>query len=279
MKKLFLSLLIIFSIISSSLVYAETFSNSGFIPGQVWYSKDKLIEGDTVNIHTAVWNGEKSPLSIKVEFYDKNVILGSRDIILDTLELKDVFISWKVTAGDHIISAKIISSLATILNKKEKVVLGRIETSDDKQFVSVVVKNNFGESVTDADLLNNQIGKTTAEINSLVPKSISNPVSEGFSIIDDFRSKTFAKIDAAKTETKKEIGKVLGTSTIEQKIPNKIDNMSSTQDAIKKPIAYIKLFLFSILSFILGSRIVFYSLIALILFFIFRGVYRKIRNK
>lgn len=276
MKKLFICLLIIFSIFYASSIYAEIFTNSGFIPGQVWYSKDKLIEGDTVNIHTAVWNGEKSSLSIKVEFYDKNVILGSRDIILDTLELKDVFISWKVTAGEHVISAKITSSLATISNKKEKVILGRVETSNDKQFVSVMIKNNLGESVTETDLIKNQIGKTTADISSFVPESISVPVGEGFNIVDDFRNNTLAKIDIAKTETKNEIGKVLGASTVASPNTEKVNN---TDDYIKKPIAYIKLFFLSILSFIFGSRLVFYAVGIFIIFVIIRWIYSKIRNK
>ncbi|MFA6355394.1 MAG: hypothetical protein WCW65_03145 [Candidatus Paceibacterota bacterium] len=276
MKKLFLSILIIFSVISISSAYAETFTNSGFIPGQVWYSKDKLVEGETVNIHTAVWNGEKSSLSIKVEFYDKNVILGSRDIIINSLELKDVSISWKVTAGDHIISAKITSSLATISNKKEKVILGRIETSNDKQFVSVEIKNNLGESVTETDLLKNQIGKTTAEISSFVPESISIPIGEGLSTVESFRSKTLVKVEAAKALTKDEIGKVLGVSSIES--PNN-EKIKSTGDSIKKPIAYIKLFFLSVLSFIFGSSLVFYIVGAFVVFIVVRWIYNKIRNR
>lgn len=276
MRKLFLFSLVILSTFFALPIYAEILNNSGFIPGQIWYSKDKLVEGDTVNIHTAIWNSEKNSLSIKVEFYDKNVILGSRDTTLNSLEIKDVSIPWKVTAGDHVISAKIISSLATISNKKEKVILGRVETSNDKQFVSVVVKNNLGESVTEADLLKNQIGETTAKINSFVPESISNPVSDGLGSIDNFRNNTLAKIDTAKTETKKEIGKILGASTSVSPNNEKVNN---SQDSIKKPIAYIKLFFLSILSFIFGSSLVFYSALALILFFVIRWIYRKIKNR
>lgn len=276
MKKSFLFSLIIFSIFFSLPTYAEILNNSGFIPGQIWYSKDKLIEGDTVNIHTAVWNGEKNPLSVKVEFYDKNVILGTRDTTINSLEIKDIFISWKVTAGDHIISAKITSSLATILNKREKVILSRIETSKDKQFVSVVVKNNLGESVTDTDLIKNQIGKTSADISSFIPESISVPIGEGLETIDSFRNNTLVKVEAARIETKNELGKVLGVSTVES---GKNVKINSTQDSIKKPIAYIKLFFLSIISFIFGSSLVFYLVGILLAFFIIRWIYNKISNR
>jgi outer membrane protein assembly factor BamB len=153
MKKYFLCLLIIISTTLSIPVFAETQVNSGFIPGQIWYSKIDLVEGDTVNIHTAIWNGEKEILSAKVEFYDKNVILGSRDITLASLELKDVYVPWKITAGDHVISAKIISSQATVSGKKEKVDLDRVTTSNDRQFVSVLVKDFDGVPVNSTDSL------------------------------------------------------------------------------------------------------------------------------
>jgi hypothetical protein len=172
MKKYFLFLLIILSMVITVPVYAVTLDNSGFIPGQIWYSKAELVEGDTVNIHTAIWNGEKNPLSAKVEFYDKNVILGSRDVVLSPLELKDISVAWKITAGDHVISAKIISSLATVSGVKEKIVLDRTTTSDNRQFVSVVPKNQAGEIVSADKELQTQIDKTNSEIKSIIPEKL-----------------------------------------------------------------------------------------------------------
>ncbi|MFA6386209.1 MAG: hypothetical protein WCW04_00345 [Candidatus Paceibacterota bacterium] len=279
MKKYFLFLIITFSFLLSCSVYAQATINSGFIPGQIWYSKESLIEGETVNIYTAIWNGEKDTVSAKVEFYDKNVILGTREISISSGELKDVYIPWKITAGDHVISAKTISSTVVISGKKEKVVLNRTTTASDKQFVPVLIKNAEGEQVKETDVLKNQIDKASNDIGSIIPDNVSIPITSGLGVVDNLRTNILAQVNTVIDATKKDIGKVLGTSTVEQKIPNKIEKVGSTQDAIKKPIAYIKLFLFSVLSFILGSRIVFYSLIALILFFIFRGIYRKIRNR
>jgi hypothetical protein len=279
MKKYFLFLIITFSFLLSWKAFAETTINSGFIPGQIWYSKESLIEGETVNIYTAIWNGEKNTVSAKVEFYDKNVILGTREISISSGELKDVYIPWKITAGDHVISAKTISSTVLISGKTEKVVLNRTTTASDKQFVPVLITNVAGEKVSEADVLKNQIDKASNDIGNIIPSGVSTPITSGLGVVDNLRTNTLAQVNTIVNATKKDIGEVLGTSTIEQKNPNTIKKVSNTQDAIKKPIAYIKLFLFSVLSFILGSRIVFYFLIALILFFIFRGIYRKIRNK
>ena len=266
MKKYFIFLIIIVSIILAFPVHAEVITNSGFIPGQIWYSNEPLIEGETVNIHTAVWNGEKESLSVKVEFYDKNVILGSRDVILSPSELKDVDISWKITAGDHVISAKITSSIITISGQNEKVVLSRIITSNDKQFVPV----------SNADLLKTQIDKTSAEINNILPENVSDSISNSFVALEDFRNEKYTKIVEVKDETKKEIEEMKNE---DKSIIDKVTEKTNIQDATKEPITYIKLFLFSTLAFIFSNKIVFYGIIILIAFLILRKIYRAIRNR
>jgi hypothetical protein len=277
MKKYFLFSLIVLSAIFAVPIYAETVVNSGFIPGQIWYSKATLVEGDTVNIHTAVWNGEKNPLSAKIEFYDKNVILGSRDVVLAASELKDVSVPWKITAGDHVISAKIISSLATVSGVKEKIVLDRTATSDDRQFVSVIIKNNPVEKFSgDNALLQNQMDKTNSEINSIVPEKVSTSVTNGFNIVDDFRDKTFTQVTAVKNDTQKKINEINNEDKTKIEVS---DEKVSLPDATEKPIAYIKLFLFSLLAFVLGSKIIFYGLSIIVVFLIIRFIYRKIRNR
>ena len=276
MKKYYFSTLIILFtfLVLPICVFAVT--NSGFIPGQIWYSKDVLIQGDTVNIHTAVWNGEKESISAKVEFYDKNVILGSRDITLATLELKDVYIPWKVTAGDHIISAKIISSQQTVSGKKEQVTLGRNATSNDKQFVSVVSKNSKGEPVSGTDAIKNQIEDTSQKIGELIPESVSNTVSNGFTSVENFREETLVQINKTKDETQKELDQMKG---VELTVSKSGIKKTSVEDATKKPITYIKIYLFAILSFIFANKIIFYGVLIFIIFLFLRFIYRRIRNR
>lgn len=273
MKKLFL-IILFFTTIGIFSYEAEASTTSGFIPGQIWYSKDSLVEGDTVNIHTAVWNGEKDSLSTTVEFYDKNVILGDRSIVLSSYELKDVYIPWKITSGDHIISAKITSSTVTVSGKKEKVVLGRIETSDDKKSVSVLTKNNLSDSVSEG--LKTQVDKVTSEINNIIPEKVSDSIFDNFNIIDDTREKMSSQVDNIKDKTQKEIDLAKKeTKTTEKNIDKKIN----IEDAVKSPISYIKLFLFSILSFVLNNKIVFYGLLVFLVYYILHFIYLKLRNR
>jgi len=275
MKKYFLpTLAILFSLLVLP-VYAEALSNAGFIAGQIWYSSETLTEGSTVNIHTAVWNGEKNPISVKVEFYDKNVILGTRDVTVASLELKDVYVPWEITSGSHTISAKITSSTAS--GSKEQIVLNRKETSNDKQFVSVTTTNDKGEKVAVADsALQNQINKTTAEIDTIVPEGVQTRVSSAFEVVEGFREETLVKVSSVKEEAKVELDSLKTEEGVSVEITK---GNVSIDKATEKPITYIKLFLFTALTFIFGNKIAFYVISIVVIFLVLRFIYRKIRNK
>lgn len=264
MKKFYLSLFILLSISFSQVIYAEILSGSGFIPGQIWYSKDNLIEGDTVLIHTAVWNGEDYDINTKVDFYDGNIILGSRDVSIKKDELKEVSVSWKVTSGDHIISAKISYSVNNI--SKEKVSLSRISTTPSKSSVSRVVKNDDGEVVS----FTNEIKDKIEEI---LPDNVEEIVSVNFNSLENLRVGNSKKVSGLKDEAKNnlEIVKV-------DKNNNNFSSDKNLEDFIKEPLAYVKLFFFSVLSFILSNKIVFYGVLIIFVFSIIRFTYRKIRN-
>jgi hypothetical protein len=273
MKKFFVFKFLIVTIFlfSNYLVFAD--NNSGFIPGQIWYSKETLVEGDSVNIHTAVWNGEKDTISARVEFYDKNVILGYRDVTLSASELKDVSVLWKVTSGDHTISAKIISS--TISNKKEKVVLSRNKTSDDKKYVETVVKNETGKVVSDTNILKDQVDKASSQLGDIIPEQVSTSVSGGLNTLDNFREDTYKKVSDSKEETQKKLDSFKSNEKIATEV---VGGKTNIEDATEKPITYIKLFLLSFLAFIFGNKIIFYAVLILVVFYLIRFIYRKIRR-
>lgn len=277
MKKYFIFIFVALSIISPFPIFASDAENSGFIPGQIWYSKDVLVEGDTVNIHTAVWNGGKSSISVKVEFYDKNVILGSRDITLTPSELKDVFVPWKVTVGDHVISAKIISSQQTVSGVKEKIILSRNSTSNDKQFVPVVIKNEKGEPIKETNKIQTQLENTGAKITEILPESVNDSISNSFTVVEGFREKSSVDLAQIRDDTKKELEIIKNTE--EKPILDKMTEKTNIVDATKEPVTYIKLFLFTILTLIFTNKILFYGLLILIIFLVLRFIYRRIRNR
>lgn len=274
MKKTFFIILLLLGFISSP-SYSLGANISGFIPGQIWYSKDSLIEGDTVNIYTAVWNGGEGTLLTKVEFYDKKVVLGSREVSLAPSEIKSVSIPWKITAGDHTISAKIISSSLNVSGKKENIILSNIATSSDKQFVSVKTIQGDNTKEIAKNAIQDQVEKVSDSIDNIVPSNVSDKVSSSFEGLDDFRSTSYEKVKVAKDDSKKNLEEI----KIKVNNPNQNTEKDKTDmGGVEKPIEYIKLFLLSVLGFILGSKIVFYVLLALIIFYVLRAIYRKIRK-
>lgn len=289
MKRYFIFLVFIFSVFVPLKYSMGATTTTGFIPGQIWYSKDPFVEGDTVKVYTALWNNGTSSLSAKVEFYDKNVILGSRDVTVPSLQVQEVYVSWKVTSGDHLISAKIISPSVTVSGKKQTISVDNIKTESDKRFVPVVINTIDGTPATSGDIIKSQVDKATSSLDGLVPESISTPVSENVGVVDSFRVDTLKKITDTKAETSKKIDEFKNLDTQNKSLPSTVNKNTkeniqtktdkvSISEATDKPIAYIKLFFFSILAFVFGSKLVFYSLIILCIFFISRGIYRKIRR-
>ena len=282
MRKYFLIFLFAF-LLTTPLAHADVLSTTGFIPGQIWYSKDTLIEGDTVKIYTAIWNNGTTPLSAKVEFYDKNVILGTRDVVVPSLQLVETSVSWKVTSGEHSISAKIISPSTTKSGKKEPLTLTTNTTDVYSQFVPVVLKTMDGKPATNSDVLKNQLDKASMSIDSLLPDVVSEPISNNLGFVEQFRDDTLSKITETKTAAKSKLDelKKVNDPKVNTKVTNSNQSVKKTSldDATEKPITYLKLIFFSILSLIFGSKFIFYLLIAFIVFLIIRGIYRKIKYR
>lgn len=282
MKKYFVFFIIIYFVFTPLQYSLGATTSTGFIPGQIWYSKDPFVEGDIVKVYTALWNSSSSSLSAKVEFYDKNVILGSRDVVVPALKLQEVSVSWKVTAGDHLISAKIIAPSITTSGKKEIVTVTNVTTDTDKRFVPVVLTTIEGKLATSTDLLKSQLDKATSSLDGIVPTSISTPISSNVSAVDSFRVDSLKKITETKLEAKDKIAELNNKSniTIDKTSGRAVSTQKNVNvaDATEKPITYLKLTFFSILAFIFGSKLVFYAIIAFLIFLVIRYIYRKIRR-
>jgi hypothetical protein len=281
MKK-YLWVFVLISAFSFSAVHADVPATTGIIAGQIWYSEDPLVAGDTVKIYTAVWNGDSSPLSARVEFYDQNTVLGERDVVVDSQSLNDVSVSWLVTPGDHVIHATIISSSVTTGSKSQSVTLSRTSTADDAVSVPVTVQTSSGADVKSADLIGDEVATATSQITDAIPPS----VTANFDSLDTIRSTTYAKIAASKADAQKQLDALNAVTPSQDattaKSPAVTPQSTSSADPLastQKPIAYIKLFFLTVLAFIFQYPVVFYALAIYLIFIILRFIYRKIKNR
>ncbi len=286
------SIFILFVVLSTNSVHAVD-SNSGLIDTSIWYAPSTFTEGDTIEIHTAVWNGEDYAINAKVEFLDVNTILGSRDITVAKGTLSDVYVSWKVTAGDHKISARIASASSSVNGSKSVVSIVNKEESAKDFFVpkKLVVKKDGTTEV---------IPTVTSKVNEVLPPSVAAPINKTANSIDSFRQDVSSSLSGLKDETNTKIESFnktkpvtenteSNTKTVTKNTNNKIDTKakevnnttevkSDPMPGIDKPIAYVELFLLTIALFIFKNSIVFYILLAVITFLILRFIYRKIRR-
>lgn len=264
-KKFGIILFLIFSLLPIGKILAQ-FQNTGFIPANIWYSKDPFEENDKIRIYTFIFNPDSRELSGTVVFFDKTVMLGKKDFTIPPKEANDLFINWTVTAGDHQIFAKIENAKFLISKGNyEKVYLAENETERSSRTVSkkiISTSNNSNTGASFDSLSVSGIGKLIAD---KTPGIIAQPVSFATNKIEQFRTGTNSFFQDKKDQTKNEI------TQFDKKDTSKNDK--TPVNPILKPFKYIELFFFSVLAFIFDNQLIFYSIFVILVFFILRYIW------
>ncbi|ETB63680.1 TPA: hypothetical protein DIC38_03210 [Candidatus Nomurabacteria bacterium] len=263
MKNFFIYFIIISSIFTSNLAFGAVNESTGLITKSVWFSNESFKDGDDIKIYTAIWNGESSKIFVKVEFYDKSVVLGNREIEVLPEEIKEVSIPFNVKNGDHSIYAKIVSS--QILNSKgikEKISLPISKTEWNNITVSFGVEDEAtGEVKTSQDFIKDELYKANKSFINIIPESIRTPISNSLNNIENIRKEKLEEVSISKEKAKENV--------------LKLEN-SEIGEGTEKPIALLRHIFLSALEFILNNKIIFYGLIIFIVFYLIRLIFKKI---
>lgn len=267
MKKIFSILIICILVLPFTSFAASTIENSGIIDRTVWLSKESLVEGDSVDVYTVVWNGGNSSLSGNVVFYDGTTLLGKRTVNLSPKTTKVVSLTWKVSAGNHNITTSFESANVTDAKGQNQSVL--VENSKSASLVVSVKSKN----TTTAE---NQIKDFSSDVKNKTPLFVENAIDS----IDSLRVDWSDKIADLKEKSKSELpNKKTPSATVS--VPLDSENgigtpkLSTDTELIKSPFAYVKYFGYSLLSFILSSKLVFYGVVLLVIFIILKSIFRK----
>ncbi|MFA5937134.1 MAG: hypothetical protein WC822_04625 [Candidatus Paceibacterota bacterium] len=253
-KKVGIVLFLIFSFFPVQNILAQV-SNTGFVSGNIWYSKDPFEEGDKIKIYTFLFNPDVRELSGTVNFFDNTTLLGKREFKIPAKGADDISIDWTVTAGDHTIFGKIENAKFLISKGKyEEINLSLNETEKSSRIVSkkIVPKS------------------TGTEINTIT-NSITQPLTSTIDRIEELREDTKVLSENKKEEVKKEI-KALDDTHLEN-LPSNKNSTIKTTNPILKPFKYVELLFLSISSLILNNKILFYGIFAIIIFFILRYIW------
>lgn len=267
-KKLFILLFLIFSVVPIN-TYAET-NNTGFIPSNIWYSKDPFEEGDKVKIYTVVFNGDTREFSGTVSFFDDTIFLGKKSFVVTAKSTKDMSIDWTVSVGIHKIFAKIENArfatsggnfVDVFLNDNKTDVS---ETTIRKKILPVATKTT--ETVDSIKNIQNIIKDQT-------PSVISKPIVAGLNLLEDTRGGLATTTDNTKASVAAEL-KALDTPTTTTKKGS--TTVAPKTSSILKPWKYVELFFLTIFSFILSNKLVFYLSLAIVAYFLLRYIWNLV---
>jgi hypothetical protein len=262
-------LIILFFIFSFLPTQSFGATNAGFVPENIWYSIDPFAEGDKIKIYTLVFNPDSRELSGTVIFLDDAVLLGKKDFTVAPKAVKDISIDWTVSAGKHNIYAKIENAKFLISKGKyEDVYLEENETNKSSRSIAkkIIPQNKTEENnISAIDKIStdgsNQIKNIEKIIQENTPSSVANIIDNTENSIDSFRSNLG---DASKQKK----------SSIQDQIKSLNTEDESNGNKLLKPFKYVELFIFSLFSFIMNNKIIFYIALAFIIFYILRFIWR-----
>ena len=101
-----------------------------------------------------------------------------------------------------------------------------------------------------------------------IPDFITKPIVSTTDKLEEFRENINITSENKKEEIKNEI-EVLNSK-------KSISSLETKTNPFLKPFKYVELFFLSIFSFIFNNKILFYGLIVIIIFFIFRFIWKKL---
>ncbi len=281
MRKLGIILFLILSIFPIGRIHAQS-SNVGFVSGNIWYSKDPFEEGDKIKIYTLIFNPDKRELSGTVVFFDKTVFLGKKDFIVPAGGVRDIFVNWTVTVGDHKIFGNIQESKFLVSKGVyEDVYLSSSETEKSERTVSKKIIPEIPKPSSTADIgdIENKDGGVSGTIQSIqetikegTPDFIAKPILATVNAVDGFRTNIGTLSNNKRDEVKVEI-EAFSDNKNNTKI---LSDSKINSNKLLKPFKYVELFFFGLSSFIFNNKFIFYGILVVILFFMVRFIWRKI---
>ncbi len=109
-----IAILLALTALPSSLGAQTTTENVGFIPSNIWYSKEPFFDGEKIRIYTVIYNSSGQDIAGTVEFSDNGTEIGMTDFSIAQGRVQDLWIDWVATAGSHTISASIKNATAQL---------------------------------------------------------------------------------------------------------------------------------------------------------------------
>jgi hypothetical protein len=220
--------------------------NTGFVADEIWFSEEKIKDGDTVKIYTAIFNGEDEAVKFSVNFLNSQTVLSKKDVTISSGETKTVSADFKAVLGHHELYAEISKST----KDGEDIILDLNKTKETKISIVKDVPAEVAKTAITASL--------SQALSSGSFDKIGFWFDEHFKKSEEFRDK---KLEDFKKE-KEDISK------------KRADNKDSKTQT--KVLMFLHFSLFALLVFIFSIQFVFYAVVVVISYVLVRWVFRII---
>ncbi|MDQ5883170.1 MAG: hypothetical protein QG654_82 [Patescibacteria group bacterium] len=242
-----------FFLVPFALMAEGTSTRTGFVDGPVWFSEESLKLDQTVKIYTAIFNGEDSKMTLKVDFIDDTTSLSVKEVFINPNETKTVSADWKISAGDHNI-------FAVISNTKvgdEQVVLERNKTSSVKFSVTKDIPGAVAKKALVDKFSNIFEGEE-----GFMDKADSW-FKVNFTKSEEFRESKLKQIESSKDKVEKR---------------RKEEAKEKETKASVKVISFIHLYALIIVGFIFSVSVVFYVCAFILSYIALRTIWRILKR-
>jgi hypothetical protein len=269
----------------------QVFAGTGFLGGPMWITPEVPADGDQVNLSALFHNAEPNPLTGDVLFYDGNVLLGKKVINISTGGVSTATVTFRVSAGDHVFSATIGNLIEEYGNGKSEPFALSPQTV---QLPSIFVPSKAGKSLN-ASIIpgtnktfptqispNNPLAGVISQINEAkgtvlakIPEGATAPVSDTVISVDTWRTKNSQLLDQAVKNSSDSVKKVNQVATDQQK---KYGKVSFSTNLVDRPFAYVKLFFFTFLAYLISHIYIFYGIGLILVYLILRMIIRRFKS-
>lgn len=217
--------IVLFSIFVPSFLYAiETpVKNAGFVPANIWFSRDPFFDGEKIRVYTILFNGSTYDIDGTVEFLDNEVLIGKTTFALSGGgRVRDVWVDWKAKEGKHVMTARIVGATASVAGEaKRSIVLDNTETGKSERNVDFDTDGDGIGNNEDSDDDNDGVPDVEELRNGTNPikkDSDGNGVSDGKELEILTKQKEASARGVASTTAPE--GTILGTlKKVEETIP------------------------------------------------------------
>jgi hypothetical protein len=255
----------------------------GFASSSIWYSDESLTEGEKVKVYVTLFNPLETEFTGKINFYDNGKLLEKKDFSLKAKEAKIYSIDWVPDSGNHIVFAKITQGKYLNENGEYRdLEINNIETKISEKVVKEKPKPltaNTSDNENDIDLENNnvlEINNIKENIKENTPEEVSTVVKNTISLLEDTRKNILDYSSEKKEENKTKIETLKGDFKPEEEDGDGTQEETEEVKENLKPFYYVGWFFFTLISYILKIKVLFYLLLLWLIFITLRFIWRLI---